>query len=60
LEEKTLVSGRQAAGYKEVVWDGSNNNGMQVASGIYIYHFKALSVENGKVFEKNAKLILLK
>ena len=47
-------------GYKEVVWDGKNNNGQQVSSGVYIYKLKATSVRNSKVFERSAKLILLK
>ncbi len=34
---KTLMSGMQAAGDYEVTWDGTNENGMKVASGIYIY-----------------------
>ncbi|MCX6152108.1 MAG: T9SS type A sorting domain-containing protein [Ignavibacteriales bacterium] len=59
-EIKTLVSGNDTEGYKEVVWDGRNNSGEQVSSGIYFYHFKASSTEDGKVFEKSAKLMLLK
>jgi flagellar hook assembly protein FlgD len=59
-EIKTLVDGNQAVGYKEVLWNGKDNNGLQVSSGIYIFHFKALSLEDGKVFEKSSKLVLLK
>lgn len=40
-EVKTLVSAHQAAGVKEVAWDGTNNAGAQVASGIYIYRLEA-------------------
>jgi flagellar hook assembly protein FlgD len=47
-------------GYKEVLWDGKDNNGSQVSSGIYIFHFKASSLADGKVFEKSSKLVLLK
>ena len=59
-EVKTLVAGNQPVGYMEVIWDGKNNNGSQVSSGIYIFHLKALSLEDGKVFEKSSKLVLLK
>ena len=59
-EVKTLVNGYMRIGYKEVVWDGKNNNGQQVSSGVYIYKLKATSVRNSKVFERSAKLILLK
>jgi len=33
----TLVSGRQPAGSYEVIWDGTNERGAPVASGIYLY-----------------------
>jgi hypothetical protein len=59
-EVKMLVTGNQATGYKEVVWDGRNNNGTEVSSGIYIYHLKASSLVDGKVFEKSQKLVLMK
>ncbi len=35
----TLVNCRQAAGYYTVLWDGKNNQGKQVASGIYFICF---------------------
>ncbi|GAB4378095.1 MAG: hypothetical protein Kow0042_26520 [Calditrichia bacterium] len=38
---KTLVSARQDAGYHQVVWDGLNDAGTPVASGIYYYRIKA-------------------
>jgi flagellar hook assembly protein FlgD len=59
-EVRTLVADNQAVGYKEVLWDGKDNNGSQVSSGIYIFHFKASSLADGKVFEKSSKLVLLK
>lgn len=59
-EVKTLVSSRQEAGYKEVVWDGRNNFNEQAASGIYICRLKATSLENLNVFEKSIKLVLIK
>ena len=34
---RTLVDMEMKAGYKSVVWNGENNFGKQVASGIYIY-----------------------
>lgn len=47
-------------GYKKVVWDGTDNNNQKVSSWIYIYRLKAVSIEDLKVFDKSAKLILLK
>ncbi|GAB4335361.1 MAG: hypothetical protein Kow0037_15200 [Calditrichia bacterium] len=38
---KTLVSGRVSAGYHEVVWNGRNQQGRPVGSGIYVYRIQA-------------------
>ena len=40
-EVRTLVNERVSAGYQQVVWDGRNEFGSQVASGMYIYHITA-------------------
>ena len=58
---KSFSSSAQSAGKQGIVWDGTNNNNEQVSSGIYFYHFKAVSLEGkDEVFEKTAKLLLLK
>jgi hypothetical protein len=36
----TLVSGMQSAGQHEVIWDGTDEAGKSVASGIYFYRIK--------------------
>ena len=36
-----LVSGRKSAGFHQVVWDGTNDRGIPVASGVYLYRLKA-------------------
>ncbi len=36
-EVKTLVTAHQTAGNKEIIWDGRDNAGRVVSSGIYIY-----------------------
>jgi hypothetical protein len=38
---KTLVSGTQPVGDHEVIWDGTDENGLRVASGIYLCLFVA-------------------
>jgi hypothetical protein len=38
---KTLIAGQQEAGYYTVNWDGTNEYGSKVASGIYIYRLQA-------------------
>ncbi len=37
----TLINGEQEAGYRSVVWDGSDDEGRPVPSGIYFYKISA-------------------
>ncbi len=59
-EVRTLINGNNGTGYKEVVWNGKNNAGQQVSSGIYICRLKATSLSDFIVFEKSIKLLLMK
>lgn len=54
-EIKTLVNEKQSIGFKTAVWDGRNNSGVEVASGIYIYQ---LQLEHNHRMAK--KMILLR
>jgi hypothetical protein len=38
---KTLVDGEEPAGFRSVVWDGTDDSGLKVASGIYLYSMTA-------------------
>jgi len=49
-----LVDERVSAGYKKVVWDGKDNAGKTVASGVYLYQLKAGDFMEAK------RMILLK
>jgi len=49
-----LVNGYQEAGSHEVVWDGKDNGGSSVASGIYFYRIKT------NEFSDTKKMLLLK
>ncbi len=40
-EVKSLVNELQDAGYKEVIWDGNDKNGLSVSSGVYFYKIEA-------------------
>ena len=51
---RTLVAERQSAGRYQVRWNGTDDRGMAVSSGIYFYHVSA-----GK-FQDVRKLMLLK
>lgn len=50
----TLVSEHLSSGYKSVLWDGKNDSGKEVASGIYFYLLKDGDSSEAK------KLVLLK
>lgn len=51
---RTLVSGRRAPGWYSVDWDGRDQHGNQVASGVYLSRMQAGS------FSQSRKLVLLK
>jgi len=51
---KSLANGRLDAGYHKVAWDGTDNSGHSVSSGIYFYSLKAGD------FSQNRKMIMLK
>jgi flagellar hook assembly protein FlgD len=34
---KTLVDEYQSVGYRQVIWDGTNEEGQRVASGVHVY-----------------------
>jgi len=55
---RTLVNQRKNAGVYQIEWDGRNNYGRRVASGLYIYQIKAGSGKNK--FEKAKNMILLR
>ncbi|HVP36399.1 MAG TPA: T9SS type A sorting domain-containing protein [Terriglobales bacterium] len=51
---RVLVNEHQAAGYKTIVWDGRNDKGEAVSTGIYFYRLQAENYINSK------KMILMK
>ncbi|MCB0278007.1 MAG: T9SS type A sorting domain-containing protein [Calditrichaeota bacterium] len=51
---RTLVNGILEAGFKELVWDGRNENGSQLASGVYFYQIITPQFKSAK------KMVLMK
>ncbi|RKY96897.1 MAG: hypothetical protein DRQ03_06580 [Candidatus Hydrothermota bacterium] len=51
---KTLVNGFEKAGWKTAIWNGTNERGEKVKSGIYFYRMKA------DKFLKTRKMVYLK
>ena len=50
----------QSAGHQKIVWDGTDYQGNPLSSGFYVYRILATSLEDGKIFDRSAKMILLK
>jgi hypothetical protein len=59
-EIKSFMFNAQSAGYQRVAWNGTNNFGNIVSSGIYIYRVTASSIRDGSIISKSAKIMLLK
>ncbi|NQV51380.1 MAG: CotH kinase family protein [Candidatus Marinimicrobia bacterium] len=51
---KTLVDGQQTAGYKSIQWNSTNDRGVTVATGIYLY---TIQTDFGR---RTKKIVLLK
>ena len=53
-EVRTLIDKKISAGYHSIKWDGKNNDGDRVTSGIYYYRIKA------DTFTSLKKMLLMK
>ena len=59
-EIKSFNIPTQSQGYQNITWNGVNENGVHVTSGVYLYMIKIKSLENDQTFQKVSKLLLLK
>jgi len=59
---RTLVQQQQVAGRYSVVWDGRDENGQIVASGVFIYQLRAgnPSSRSGQGFVQHRKMLLVR
>lgn len=57
---RTFNRGVQSPGRQQIVWDGTNNRGNQLSSGIYLYRVKATSYDGKKIFDRSAKMLMMK
>jgi flagellar hook assembly protein FlgD len=58
-EVKTILTHMVIAGINEMRWDGKNNFGTDVSTGIYFYRITAVSA-SGKVFTASRKMMLMR
>ena len=56
---RTLVAGRFEAGYHQVLWNGRNNDGGQVASGVYFLQMRVATKNAAAEFVQTRKLVLM-
>ena len=57
---KTLVSEDKSPGYYSVVWDGTNDNGDEVSSGVYFCQMYTPKNPNGGQFIKAKKMVKIR
>lgn len=59
---RLLVDERQEAGFKKLRWDGRNDQGYAVTSGIYLYRITAVGgdAESRQTFVDSRKMMLLR
>jgi len=55
----TLVNKRQKGGRYEVSWDGRDEQGREVGSGIYFYQLM-VRTQKGGVAQKTKKMLLIR
>ena len=60
-EVTRLVNSKEhAAGYYNFIWNGKNDLGVRVSSGVYLYHAMVRDNNGGVVLNKTREMILLK
>ncbi len=60
-EIRTLVQEQQNPGTYSVVWDGKNDSGIEVSSGVYIYQVTVQpNSPDSRPFQKNGKMLLVR
>jgi len=60
-EVRTLVFGNKKAGYHSVEWDGRDERGREMPSGLYLYRLRVLPRDGeGRPFEESRKMMLLR
>jgi parallel beta-helix repeat protein len=56
---RTMVSGQQSPGYYALQWNGTDDNGRTLSSGMYIYRMEVVTASKTK-FVNTKKMVLVK
>jgi len=60
-EVRTLLDGDENAGFRSIQWNGRDNNGMQVSSGVYFFRINAQPFDGkAHAFSQVRKMLLMK
>jgi flagellar hook assembly protein FlgD len=59
-EVASLADEVRPAGYFVATWDGTNNAGSKVGTGVYFYRFEAKGLVTGETFTSLKKMMLVK
>ncbi|MFQ6608568.1 MAG: Ig-like domain-containing protein [Fidelibacterota bacterium] len=59
-EVVTLVNETQSSGQKLVIWNGRDDFGHPMVSGMYLYRLYAEPLQHGNIFTQSRKMLLLK
>ncbi len=58
---RSLLNGPKAAGYHSVLWDGKDEFGNEVASGVYVYRIRVLpNGADSRLFESAKKMTIMR
>jgi hypothetical protein len=57
---RSLVDESKSAGYYRVVWNGRDETGRDVASGVYLYRFSATPNDGSRAVVRSGKLVLMR
>ena len=59
-EVKELVNGELVSGYHQVIWDGRDNHGQSVSSGIFFCKLESKSLVTGQKYRQTIRMTFIK
>ena len=56
---RNLISDEERFGFQSIVWDGKNDDGENVSSGVYFYQLRA-NVDGQSDYNKTKKMVIVR